>query len=145
MGFNSLGEWNSSGNCFSPSLDMWSEGKKLEMKQTEFVLKSADKSAFTALYDWCEQSSLHFQPPKVPQTFWCELSSPYLQPQTVSQTVRAQQLEIKTCWRNRISSKLPISVPLSFMFIKPWIWYNQFNIFFWKEIEWWTSHYSHLF
>ena len=84
---NSLGEWNSSGNCFSPSLDMWSEGKRSEMKQTEIVSKYADNSAFIALYDWCERCSLYLQPPKVPQTFWCELSSPYLQPQTVSQTV----------------------------------------------------------
>ena len=87
IGFNSLGEWNSSGNCFSPSLDMWSEVKRSEMKQTEFVSKYADNSAFIALYDWCERCSLYLQPPKVPQTFWCEPSSPYLQPQTVSQTV----------------------------------------------------------
>ena len=51
------------------------------MKQTEFVSKCADKSAFTALNDWRELCSL------------------YLQPQTVSQTVWAQQLEMKACWR----------------------------------------------
>ena len=34
------------------------------------------------------------------------------------ETVLAQQLEIKPCWRNRISSKLPISVPLSFFIEK---------------------------
>ena len=44
-----------------------------------------------------------------PRQFWCEPCSLYLQPRTVPQTVRAQQLEIKTCWRQRISSKWPIS------------------------------------
>ena len=70
IGFNSLGEWNSSGNCFSPSLDMWSEGKRLEIKFAKQISAVRVLHSKSDLYDWREQSSLHFQPQKVHWTFW---------------------------------------------------------------------------
>ena len=44
------------------------------------------------------------------------------------ETVLAQQLEIKTCWRNQISSKLPISVPLSDFISARKSWCRPFGI-----------------
>ena len=86
---------------------------------------------------WCDPCSLYLQPRTVSQTVLMRTSSLYFQPQTVSQTVWAQQLEIKTCWRNQISSKWPISPTHSLFLImatKRALSPSESSLSFWKPI-----------